>query len=367
MKSVLPPYLARLQEQLRRAGDEMSEAEVRAELAAYAARHGRAAEATKAVSELRVRSAGRPSAKLAGWLNLAEGFIEYYADLNTSARSKFLRAQAVTEFAGAKMLSALASAWLAHLDYIALDPDALAIDLPRAFGGSTGDDHHVRGRACLVLAEALHFARRFDLARPWYERSRIHATAEGDEPTLSAIIFNMAWLRMGDARQGHLNGDDSPEQLALARTGGRSANSYDSMIGSVALRELDPLLFAEVNSLDGNPQAALDLYDLHLGQLTIKGAERWKCVFAADRAWCLARLGNKDRAREAADHAASLVAPSVQVDDLAATYSWLARTYEALGDDTQAATFRVKASATWLQVAALQERIVSRLAKIEGK
>lgn len=367
MERVTSKYLARLQDELRRAGDAPEAAELKAELAAYAARHGRAKEVAELLSELRTDSGGRPSARLAGWLNLAEGFVEYYSELTTSARAKFLRAQAVTEFAGAKSISALASAWLAHLDYIALNPDALGVDLARAFCGSASDEHHVRGRACLVMAESYHFARRFDLARPWYERARLHANAEGDEPTLSAIIFNMAWLRMGDARQSCLTGAPLPQELALARIGGQSANSYESMIGSDTLRELDPLLFAEVNSLDDKPEAALGLYELHLGALSIKGANRWKCVFAADRAWCLARLGRLDEARDAAHIAASLIAPEVQVDDLAATHSWLSRTYQVVGETEAAAAHRQKAEAGWIEVSALQDRILTRLASVPGE
>jgi tetratricopeptide (TPR) repeat protein len=303
----------------------------------------------------------RTSARLVGWLNLADGFNEYYSNLTTAARDKFRRAQAVTEFAGARTLSALASAWLAHLDYMSLQVDALVGNLEKSFSASSSDDHHVRSRASLVVAEALHYARRFDLARLWYDRARDHATADGDQPTLSAIMFNMAWLRMADARQSVLCEEPVTETLGLVRTGGRSASNYELLIGSITFRELDPLLLAEISSLAGEPSDALDLYAEHLAGLRLKGADRWKCVFSADRSWCFAQLGKHDDARKAASLAEGLLSAEVQVDDRASTYSWLARTYEALGDQTKAGSMRIAAEEAWASTRALQQRIVARL------
>jgi hypothetical protein len=364
MKPEISPYLARLKKDIAQAGDGLRGDELKAEAAAYAARHGEFAEVSSLVAELRRRAANRTSARLVGWLNLADGFNEYYSNLTTAARDKFLRAQAVTEFAGAKSLSALASAWLAHLDYMSLNVDALVANLEKALSGSSSDDHHVRSRACLVVAEALHYARRFDLARPWYDRSREHATTDGDQPTKSATMFNMAWLRMADARQSVLCDEPVTEPLRLVRTGGESASNYELLIGSVTFRELDPLLLAEISSLEGNPVTALELYSKHLGGLRLKGADRWKCVFVADRSWCLAQTGSLDGAHESATLAEDLLSDDVQIDDRASTYSWLSRTYEAIGDPMNASVMRAAAFKAWDETRELQQRIVARLSNI---
>ena len=364
MAPVVSRYRERLEREILQAGEGLAGDELRAELAAYAARHGEFANVANLVAELRQRAANRTSARLVAWLNMAEGFREYYSSLTTSARDKFARAQAVTEFAGAKTLTALSSAWLAHLDYMALNPEALVKNVRRAFDNSSDDDHHVRSRASLVMAEALHFARRFELARPWYDRARVHANLDGDQPTLSAYMFNMTWLRMGDARQSELCGEPVSERLGLIRIDGESAQTYEMLIGSVTFRELDPMLIAEVSSLDGKPAEALDLYERHLGDLRLKGADRWKCVFAADQAWCLARLGRLEEARVSAALAEELVSGDVQVDDRAATYSWLQRTYEALGDLHRASASASFATAMWEETRQLQARFVTLLSEV---
>jgi hypothetical protein len=362
MKPVISKYQARLKLDISQAGEGLLRDELQAELAAYAARHGEFEQVATLVAELRQRAVHRTSARLVGWLNLADGFGEYYANLTTTAKDKFRRAQAVTEFAGARTLSALASAWLAHIDYMSLNPEGLATELSRAFAESSSEDHHVRSRASLVAAEALHYARRFDLARPWYDRSREHATAEGDRPTVSAVIFNMAWLMMADARQGYLCDESVSESLRFGRTGGQSASNYDALIGSVTFKELDPLLLAEISSLEGKPEEALKLYAEHLGGLRLKGADRWKCVFAADRAWCFAQVGHHAEARSSANHAEELLSPDVQVDDRAATYSWLARTYEMIGEKGRGSVARTAAELAWRDTKKLQDRFVERLA-----
>jgi hypothetical protein len=52
----------------------------------------------------------------------------------------------------------------------------------------------------LVIADAFHYAGRFDLAKPWYAAAREHALVEGDDAMISAMLHGVAALRANQVR-----------------------------------------------------------------------------------------------------------------------------------------------------------------------
>ena len=157
-----------------------------------------------------------------------------------------LRASRSPRPAGERRVRALSAAWLAHLDYLEQDFEPmvrhLGIALPRRRPGSTS----ALARACLVTAQAYHWAERFDLAQPWYARARQHATDEGDETLLSALMHNMAWLRCRGAADRGQSAAIDRDQVRELLLGADSTGHFDQRVGTASLRSLVPMLRAHV-------------------------------------------------------------------------------------------------------------------------
>ncbi|MBC7735314.1 MAG: hypothetical protein H7306_26060, partial [Bacteriovorax sp.] len=68
----------------------------RAELAGYHARLGRFDEAKSTIAALHHRYDSRPNVAISSWVNLVEGLIGHFSDMDPAARDKVLRAHALS-------------------------------------------------------------------------------------------------------------------------------------------------------------------------------------------------------------------------------------------------------------------------------
>ena len=105
----------------------------RAELAAYWVRLGRVAEVELTLQDLHHRYRAHPNVAISAWLNLVEGLVGHFGDMDPGARDKILRAHALSSAAGLLPMRALAAAWLAHFDYARLDVEATAVHVRLSF------------------------------------------------------------------------------------------------------------------------------------------------------------------------------------------------------------------------------------------
>ena len=137
---------------------------LRAERACYRARQGRIDEARQTAAQLRERYAVRPVARVTAWVNLVEGLCSHFDDLGANARDKLARAHALSAMRRGSRLHLLCAAWLAHVDYTNHQPAAMSLHVREALEFAAVDDHTVRSRACMVVAQALHLGTGLDLA-----------------------------------------------------------------------------------------------------------------------------------------------------------------------------------------------------------
>lgn len=361
MKSRL---LSRLETDIRTAPTSFVADCLRCERAAYLARRGDVDEATRQVEALRKRYSARPSSAISAWLHLAEGLLGHYTDLSPHARDKLARAYALSAAAGLKPLQALSAAWLAHLDYLRMDVAAMARRVDEALSLAAEDHHAALARAKLVVAQAYHEAGRFDLARPWYERARHHATAEGDDVTLSAMMWNMASLRVACWRQIEACEPAAAGVDAGALLSAESTAHFDDMLGVKSLRALQPILRAQVCTLLGRTDEALALYLAHLDDALVQGMRPVEGVLLADRAWCHLRAGGLHAARDDASAAASALELPGSFCDRAPGHSRLAQVFEALGEADAAQAQRELATAAWAGHRRDQARLVEALGSV---
>lgn len=362
MKSRL---LGRLDDAIASARDPMQAACLAAERAALLARLGRFDDALAELAILRARPASSHSAALAVWLCLADGMVEHFRNQSPSARDRIHRAYALAVAARLHPLIALSAAWLAHTDYVYGDLPGLARHVAEALQEAEPGHHAARARATLVAAQGYHWGGRADLAQPWYQRAHEHATAEGDETTLSALLKNRAWISGNQARMASIFGPELfPVDAAALRHAQMSAESsehFDAHLGQTALRSLGPVMRAQLLVAQGRYAEALGALQQHLEVSEQDGSDYTRPVLHADIAWCQVNLGQHDAALASARAAEASVVPDCEEEDLAAAHGRLRQVYAALKHDDDARTHGEQAHAQLQSLREDQARIVSLL------
>lgn len=355
--------LQRLDAEIAQQRDPTEQLLLRAERVGLLAREGRLDEARRALGPLRVRHAAQPEAAGAAALALAEALVAYFSDLDAEARSKLQQARALAASVQRRSLQAQCAAWLAHLDYVANDLPGLSRHAALAFALSAPEHHAARSRAALVVAMSYHHAGRPDLAQRWYELARRHAHVEGDSATLSALLHNMAAIRVYLARAAVVADSGCVEAASTARTALSAAESsrhFDAHLGASALPLLEPILRAQALAVLGRWEEALALYEQHLSEALGRGLARIECSLRADMAWCRLQLQEQAAAREQADRAASAARRGgSDVDDLAFCHARLAQIYGALGEAAAARRHGEQAQRWWQAHAQQQASIVT--------
>lgn len=339
--------LRRLDAAIHHCTHPVEQACLKAERAALLARLGHVAAAREAIAGLHAQFDIQPQPPVSAWLALAEGLADYFDDLSLSAREQIQRALALAGAARLPPLRALASAWLAQFHYAAHEFGPMTSQLAEALRLAGPELPGARARASMVAAVSLHFAGRFDLALPWYHRTRDDAAIEGDDATISAVMHNMSGLRISNARLAALFGDDPGDEVRHALLGAQSTENFDLGVGTASLLHLVPMLRAQAHLLQGDVAEALALYRTHLDPALADGLGWQEGSFRADMAWCLLTEGAVDEARQTARAAAQALARGdADADDLACGHARLAEVLARLGDADAAARHRRLAQAS---------------------
>jgi hypothetical protein len=244
--------------------------------------------------------------------------------------------------------------------------DALAGHVREALTFAELDHHAARSRACLVAAQALHLAGRPDLAKAWYGRSRLHASIDGDDVTISALMHNMTWLRMLTMRQAVLltgREDAKSAEYALANAG--STEGFDEMKGDTSWGELKPILRAQIVSLQGDSSQAVALYQQYLA--AAGAPSRLQANLLADKAWCHVQLHQNGDAAATAELAIASLVDETQIDDRAAAHSRLAQVFAALGDMDQHRHHLELARGAWETHMRMQAKVLELFAGMDER
>lgn len=337
---------------------------LRLERAVYIAREGKHKELPSIIDPMRAKYLSQPRAEISVWLHLVDGLSDFYNNMGKSARDRVLRAYALSTAARLPHLHALSAAWLAHMDYARLDIEAMHRHIGDALRTVEVEDHNTLARASLVMAQALHLANRLDLASPWYTKVRLHASMIGDDLTLSAMMHNMAWLRMSSLRQALLFDLTGLPKDRLALMSAESTEHFDELIGSTSWNELMPALKAQILSLLDRPSEALNFYGQAFSQVQMSGADRLKANLLADCAWCKARSGLFDAALSDALTALESFRDETQSDDRAAAHSRLSQVFESLGRHEMQKAHAALGSAAWANYVEIQQKIVLLLSPL---
>jgi tetratricopeptide (TPR) repeat protein len=334
-----------LRQRAAAATDPVQAAVLEAQIAIGHARQGESDEAEAIVRTIRERFGGaRPNAEALAWASLAEAVNRFYQHPGPEATDRLLRAQALGRMLPPTELQPLSAAWLAHVEFNANRMERMVGHAAEALRLAQPDHHGALARVSLVVADAYHFAGRFDLAKGWYAAVRDHALAVGDDAMMSALLHNIAAFRANNVRVSAVFEKMEPEQAARAMLEAESTKNYDLGIGNASLDLFVPLVQAQLLTVMGRFQEAVALFESHLARVPEQGMSRLLPSYFADVAWCNLNLGRKADARAAVLQAQALPMENSDPDDLATAYARIARVLRALGDSNDAEHFEVLAA-----------------------
>jgi tetratricopeptide (TPR) repeat protein len=357
--------LTRLDADIAAATDPVAADCLRAERAAYLARQGNLSEATEALEAIRRRHAMRPNAAVSAWVSLAEGIHMHFTDMDPRARDKVLRAYALSTAADLRPIRANCAAWMAHLEYARLNVDLLGEYARLAIELVDSENRAATSRVCLVVGQSLHFAGARESAEPWYKRTREIALSDGDDPTLTALSHNMAWLYLSDLRNSYLTQNETAAAYRLAVLGAESYAALAKLLRDNSFAELLPTLHAQLLSLSGRFEEAIGVYERILSDSRINSVGRFCANLFADFAWCCSRAGDNDRAFELASRALKSIDKDTQIDEVAATFSLLRFVYDRSDSAYEATVFAAKARDAWTEFRYLRDAISRTLNRLD--
>ena len=348
--------LKQLEKEIAAAASPMASAGARAKRAMLLARHGAVGEAREALTALHQLSFQHPHPEIGAWLHMAEGLMSSYNGfVAQQAWDRIQRAQAIAGSAPALVeVRVLAAAWLAQLAFIRHDPAALVEHARRCLDEALPDHHVALARVAMAMGVGWHYAGDVESAQRWYIRARHHAAVEGDDASLSALMFNMAGMRASQLRRESLwaHAARGPELLLTVD----SMHHFDEAVGAQMMGELRPVLRAQVLTMQGGFDEARQLYEEHLPQAMSLGLERLGSSLLSDLAWCRANLGQHEHALHQAREAEIELDPDCELDDRAITHSRLAQTFRLLGEIADADRHQALADEAWQQFADQQRQ-----------
>ncbi len=312
----------------RETGDRKAWARNVCRAASHFARQGSVDSALASISAVRTEFKDDLEPEVACWLMLAEGILNFFRMNSRSAYDRTQRAYALSKALKLHEVMPACAAWMAHLEFNANQYDRMTAHLHESLTNAQIHDHQAGARASLVLADAYHFAGSFEEAQPWYTRCRLHATAEGDDATLSAMLHNVAAFRASNVRLADAFDVFNPTESHRAWLEAQSAYAYDSAVGTTGLQLLLPLLRGQILSVERKYGDAIKLLQ-SINLASIHG--RLIPLIHADLAWCLAAEEKLDEAWHMAGKAKSSIAAIEETDDYAYTCARISITANACG------------------------------------
>lgn len=324
--------LAQLDEDARTATSPETWSRAVCRSAAYLARQGFSAEANDRILKVRNAFGGELHVDVASWVMLAEGVLHFTLGEMYQAYDRIRRAYGLAVALRSESARPSCAAWMAHIEFNSGRFDLMCTHLIEVLIDAKPEDYNARGRACAVLADAYQRAGRYDLARPWYEQTRLHATAEGDQAMLSAVLYNVAAFRTANLRLADTFGELDTSEMKRAIMEANSSLTYDFAVGSTSFISLGPMLFGQLLCLDGRFSEASILLD-EIIEKNLRPSDL--VLLLCDRAWCYANLDRHLEAEEICSKVISSISALTDTDDIAYTNFRISQIFQLLNGESE--------------------------------
>lgn len=338
----------RLHQQIHHETDEFGRAALKAELGCYWARTGDFERSDSVRAELRQKFGTGRSLKVSVRLMLLEGLLMYYKDLNPGARDRILRANLLSTSFHELELTALTSAWLAHIDFNRCNFQSMAAEIEKCLSLINNDSGNAICRISLVLGDVFLHCNDREFSQFWYEKARLTATELGDQAAIGAITYNRAALNVQNLRLKAVRGALIDEQVTRLHMELKTAINYQNL---ARLKSLDHLLDAATVGLmvvlDEYEQAVTKATEL-LDQNLVPHRSGEHIILLADLARCYTALGDLHSAQEVRSEIGNIDTLALEADDAAIVFTSLADTAKRLGEDELALEHKDRALAALL-------------------
>ena len=353
--------LAQLAARIASARDPVEAACLRAQRGIYLARQGKYDEAEAIVKAVREEFGTRPNAEVTAWISLVEALIHFYSQPGPKALDRLRRAHALSRAMNHPVLVPLCAAWLSHIEFNANRMESMLQYAVEALRLAQPGHHAALARVSLVIADAFHYAGRFDLAKPWYAAVREHALAEGDDAMISAMLHNIAALRANQVRLADAFREPQHEEAKRALLELESTSNYDLGIGTLSFASLIPLVRAQLFMSVGRFSDAVPLYSETLGKRNTENLYRREGCFFAERAWCFLQIEQFEQARTDVEAAIARTPQPADPDDIAAMDARIAETLRELGQHDRSLEYIKRSVESRGTLLSIQSDLLARL------
>lgn len=348
------PLIGRLDAAIADCRDAAARECLKAERAAALARMGAMDEARFVLTGLKTQQGRLRSPRLACWIAFVEGMLDRFSGGLDLAQQCFERVVAAAREHDDREMQALALAWLASIAANRRDLVALLACTGQAFALSAHEAHGVRARLALTLAAEWHYAGDEAHAQRWFQTAREHANGYGETTLISIGLFNRTVERCAALALEDAFGAVDPVLARQLLLQAESTANLDVGLGASSLPGYIPRLRAELLSVLGESQVALELYDAHAAPPVDGGHNHLQARREADRAWCLWRCGREAEALTVAARAQSMLGTLGDADELAFAHARLARLLAADGQEQASAAHQRSADTALQQFRQLQ-------------
>lgn len=292
------PYLDQLSRAIDQSSDPATKGADRALRAGCYARHGDFVAAEQEIADLRAEFGDGRSGRVSILIMCAEAQLIYYRNLGEQARDRMMRAQLLSVAGRDASLSALTSAWLAHICFNLHRHEEMSRSAKTCLDTISSQDHEAASRLALTLGDAFYAADQAEIGNRWYTKAHERAVRLGDHSTIAALTYNRAALGTFCAR---IRAIDSPiDASMIGRLAGevRTAINYQAIAQLTSLQALLDYSLASVHILAERHAEALKLLLAMVASRPSTSPMDRSMVLRCDLVLCLARTGDVPRAKE---------------------------------------------------------------------
>ena len=357
--------LTRLEALARSADSEAAHLTYRAQWACAAARFGQIGRARAAIQSLRSQNTAY-APQLTAWILLAEGLADHFESLSATALDRFKRAYGLAVAFGDPEVRSLAAAWMGASEFLLAEYEAASVHASEAIQHAPRGSFSALARAHLVLANCLNGVGDLRLAATHYLQARRYAVEARDISMQSAILYNVAAFHVSRISIDDAFGDSVDDEVRTAQLEVDSISNLDTGLGLESLSAMVPLLRAQLFLIEQKWTQAEDLYRQFTEEAASHGQARLAPRYMAERAHCLAMLGQRDKAMQLISAAVEQLVGRVDSDDRAACHARLALCLASLGAAVQAKAHYAAALQSRADFLAFQIELKPRIVAIAG-
>lgn len=312
---MMSQLLIRIDKSLKDERDPLVRAELLARKACYLARVGRFAEVKQTISELRLHFGSGQNARITAWIMLLEGISYLFENISPAALDRVHRAQFLSLSMKDQDLSALTSAWKAHIEFEKSDFTGMVRSIRIAIENATEDNHDASARFSMVLADAFFLCGDRAPAQAWFMQSRSHALDAGDQATIEALLYNRAAFGVAWLRAERCFRQIDPEMVTLMRLEVASSKNLQDLTRITALSHLISLCEARLCILEGSYKEAIERLQAVRIQGPFANYNFDQDLIDLEIAYCHLKLGERDQAVEHFSRSRSGDLANLDIDD----------------------------------------------------